>query len=384
MRPRKVLVVMGPVAQGGAEWQLYELLRRMDRTRFSPAVASVTFRQYRNLSITEGDRPIRDAFDSLEVPHYPLTGHGAYSPRNTEELYRIIRRGQFDLVHTNLFAGETHGRAAALAAGVPIVTQKRSMPFLTRRSVNVLADWLLNLASSRIVLPSRAVLNELLRFERLPADRLSVVYAGVDRERWRPVMSAEQARLRAELGLEGASVLASVGRLMPIKGHRSLLVAMPSILRCHPNTVLLLVGHGVLTDRYRTLAERLGVEGSVRFLGGRSDVREILSITDLFVFPSLQESFGIALVEAALMGVAAVASHVGGVPEIVDDGRTGVLVPVRSPSRLAEAVCELLSDRPRLRAMGRAAQLRAEQLFTLDRTVREIEREYLQAVGLRC
>lgn len=376
---------MGPVAQGGAEWQLYELLRRLDRDSFRPVIASVEFSAYSELVIGDGDRAIREAYGSLGVPHYRISGFNRNDPRNARELLRVIRRERIDVVHANLFAGETWGRVAAiLAGGVPIVTHKRGMPFKTRKPQNVLVDWLLNLRSSRIIVVNRAIQRQLVNLQRLPPDKFSVIYPGIDPARWGRADEAEIMPLRRELGLEGKQVVTAIGRIRPLKGQRYLLDAAPEILRKCPEARILFAGHGVGEEGLRSRARDIGLEEKVKFLGSRSDVRLLLSLTDVLALPSLSEASPVVLMEAAAAGVPSVATRVGGVPEIVRDGVTGTLVPSRDPAALAAAVTALLRDGNRRREMSLAATEWARTEFDINRTVRQIEAEYHCAVSPPC
>ena len=370
---------MGAVAQGGGEWQLYELMRRLDRDRFRPVLISIEFPSYQELVIGEGDRAIRTAYDALDVPHYKITGFGRNDPRNAREVLRVIRREKIAVVHTNLFAGELWGRVAAVIARVPIVTHKRGMPFKSRKPQNVLVDWGLNLLSRRIIVVNHTIRRELQRMQWLPSDRFTVVYPGIEPELWRPPDDAERTALRAELGLEGKLVVTTVGRLRPLKGQQYLLAAVPDILRVHPNAHVLFVGSGAQEDKLRSRAAAMGVERETTFLGLRRDVRSLLAATDVFVLPSQSEASPVALMEAAFVGVPSVATWVGGVPEVVREGRTGLLVPPRNPQALAEAVNELLSDEDRRREIGAAGQQWAAEQFDITRTVRQIEAEYERA-----
>lgn len=384
MRRLSVLVVMGPVAQGGAEWQIFELLRRLDRERFRPVLASVEFDAYKELVIGEGDRAIRERYAELDIPHYRVTGHGRYGLGNLRELERIIRAEAIDVVHANLYAGETWGRVAALLTRTPIVTHKRGIPFKSRKPQNVLVDWLLNLASDRIIVVNPSIQRHLRRLQPLPAAKFSVILPGVAPALWRPASSEEVARLRRELGLEGGRVVTTVGRIRPLKGQRYLLEAIPTVLASCPDTTFLFVGHGAREAELRTRAMELGVEREALFLGGRSDVRELLSLSDVFALPSLSEASPIALMEAAFVGVPAVATCVGGVPDIVCDGETGLLAPPRDPAALAHAIVRLLGDPEERRRIAGAALARAREAFDIERTVQSIEAEYQRAVGLSC
>lgn len=385
MSPRlNVLVAMGPVIQGGGEWQIYELLRRMNRGRFRPVLVSIEFPTYKELVIGAGDRAIRAAYDTLDVPHYKITGYGRNDPRNAREVFRVIREERIDIVHANLFGGELWGRVAAVLARVPIVTHKRGMPFKTRKVQNVLVDWLLNLCSDRILVVSRGIQREIQRLHPLPSSKFTTVYPGIDPTLWRRAAPAEVEPLRRELGLQGKQVVTSVGRIRPIKGQGYLLEAVPAILARCPDTRVLFVGPGVQEPELRRRARQMGLEREVFFLGMRSDVRELLSLTDVLVLPSLSEASPVVLMEAAFTGVPSVATRVGGVPEILLDGVTGMLVPPKDSQALARAIVELLRDPEKRVRLGQAATERANQAFDINRTVRQIEAEYLRVAGLPC
>lgn len=384
LRPLKVLVVMGPIAQGGAEWQLYELLRRLDRTRFEPVLVSIISSRYEELVIDDGDRTIRNAFASLDIPSYTVEGYNRNDLRTAREVLRVIRRERPDVVHTNLYAGELWGRVAAILARKPIVTHKRGMPYKTRKPQNVLVDWLLNLCSERIIVVNRAIQCELQRLQWLPSRKFTVVYPGLDSSLWLRADEAELCELRTQLGLENAQVISCVGRLRPIKGQRYLIDAMPSILRECPNTRLLLIGHGASEQALRERVRELGLERDVLFLGSRADVRELLSISTVLVMPSVSEASPVALMEGALVGVPSVATRVGGIPEIVQDRVTGVLVPPRRVRPLVSAVVALLRDTETRARMSTSATECGRSRFDIARTVQQIEAEYCAAATVPC
>lgn len=375
---------MGPVAQGGAEWQILELLRRLDRSRFRPVLASVQFRSYNELTIGPGDAAIQREYAALDIPHYQVHGHGRNSHRNARELMRIIRRERVDVIHTNLYAGETWGRLAALLTQTPIVTHKRGMPYKSRKPVNVLVDWVLNMLSSRIIVVNQAIQRELQRLQWLPDQKFSMIFPGIEPDRWVRVSDEEVVELRKKLGLEGKLVVTSVGRLRDLKGQHHLVRAAPQILRQCPDARILLVGHGFLEDQLRAVVKELGLQEKVLLLGSRSDVRQLLSLTHVFVLPSLSEASPVVLMEAAFAGVPSVATWVGGVPEVVRDGDTGVLIPPANPRALATAVVRLLQDAPLRARMSTIATEWAHEAFDIERTVRQIEAEYCKAVGREC
>src|SRR5262249_33566826 len=152
----------------------------------------------------------------------------------------------------------------------------------------------------------------------------------------------------------------------PVKGHRYLLDAMPTVLKCFPNCVLLLVGRGDLEVSLKEQAKRLGIEERVRFLGMRQDVPRLLAVMDMFVLPSLSEGLSMALLEAMASGKSVVATRVGGNPELVDHGKTGLLVNSEEAEDLAGNLIKILNDRTMLHEFGRAGAERVRGHFGVN------------------
>ena len=192
--------------------------------------------------------------------------------------------------------------------------------------------------------------------------------------------SGNAERYRSELKLRPEiKVIGSIGRLTSEKGHRYLLEAFPAVLRKFPDSKLLLVGDGNLREKLLMRAKKLGITESVIFLGYKKDIKPLLSIMDIFVFPSLTEGFGMALLEAMAMGVPIIASKVGGIPEIIKEGETGVLVKPKSSSEIAEAIIKLLSEKEISHRM-KARSKEEVRRFSVEEMVRKYENLYISLV----
>jgi glycosyltransferase involved in cell wall biosynthesis len=170
-----------------------------------------------------------------------------------------------------------------------------------------------------------------------------------------------------------APVLISVGRLSRQKGHRYLLEAMPSVLERFPQTVLLLVGDGLQRAELEQKSCALGIETSVRFLGTRDDVCQLLASADVFVLPSVSEGMPMALLEAMGMGVAVVASNLTGISDVVEDGRHGLLTPPGKPDSLAHAVIRLLENQALRVNLSQSGMQLVRQEYTVDRMCERYE-----------
>jgi len=202
--------------------------------------------------------------------------------------------------------------------------------------------------------------------DRLPAARLALIYNGVDTRLFCPDLEA-RAHWRKELGLgEREPVIISVGRLAPEKDYGLLLEALAATRDLGPEAKLVLVGDGAERTTLQDEAAELGLQQRVRFVGRQRDVPGLLSAADLFALSSLSEGIPMALLEAMACGLPVVALRVGGTPELVEDGRSGLLVGGRKPEDLAEAISRILTERDTARAMGVAGQRRVAERFSLE------------------
>lgn len=164
-------------------------------------------------------------------------------------------------------------------------------------------------------------------------------------------------------------VLVTIARLTEQKGHRYLLQALPCLLETWPQLCCVFVGEGELQDALKRMAIDLGIERACRFVGVREDIADLLVAADLFVLPSLSEGFPFVLLEALAMGCPVVASRVNGVPELIEDRKTGLLVPARDPQALARAIRDMLSDPTAASKMGAAGRAVVQDRLTVDRMV---------------
>jgi glycosyltransferase involved in cell wall biosynthesis len=201
-------------------------------------------------------------------------------------------------------------------------------------------------------------------------DRIKVMYAGVDERFFQQIDSVKSKNLKT---------LLFCGRLngKQQKGVDILLKAMPLILKEHSVT-LNIIGDGPRLEQYKMLAGRLGIEGSVRFRGfiPHEHMPEEYSNADLFVFPSRRESFGLVLVEAMAAGLPMVSTRVGAIPEVVEDGKTGLLVPPGDPEKFAQAVISLLNDSELMKKMGLAGKQKVREKFTWEKVAQNVVRFY--------
>lgn len=211
-------------------------------------------------------------------------------------------------------------------------------------------------------------------------DSAQVIYNGVDTKMFTPNTHADRAEaLRKELGLEGKKIVLTVCRLVEQKGLDYLIDAIPFVLREEKNAHFVILGHGPRLKHLQEKARKKGLDDKISFLTERfseSDLAALYEACDCFCLPSLWEPFGIVFVEALSSGKPVVGTDVGGIPEIIENGKSGFLVPTRNSTILAEKISILLSNPAKARKMGEAGRKTALKKFTWDETAKGYEKLY--------
>jgi glycosyltransferase involved in cell wall biosynthesis len=311
--------------------------------------------------------------------HYPADAHPPCEVRLLEgsswlakarSLRRLLREVEADLVHTTLFDADLVGRLAAVGTGVPVLSSLVSTTYeparlldpgvsrLSLAAVKLLDQVTAHLLTDHFHAITEAVRESAVRTLKLPPARITVIGRG------RPAESlpypAENRRrvMRAELGVADDEVLVvNVGRQEYAKGQRYLLRAFEILAGRVPNVRLLVVGRrgNASAELDRLLASSAAAD-RIRFAGSRDDVPDLLAAADVFVFPSVYEGLGGAVIEAMAMGLPVVASDLPALREVVEDGRNGVLVPPSQPDALASALENLLLSQETAAAFGRRSR----------------------------
>lgn len=279
--------------------------------------------------------------------------------RALTRIRRVIRAGRHQLVHTHNAVANYYTCAAQLFArgSPPVVNTRHNMGALDPRDRRErLFRWCIPL-TARFAFVSKRAAERYMRDAALPAERTRVVTNGIPTERYIEATIQSRNTARDRLGLpRDAVVLGTVGRLVEVKNHRLLLDAAAPMCRTNPGLLVVLIGDGPLRAELEGAAAELGIAGQVRLIGERPDVPDLLPAFDVFVLPSVSEGQSIALLEAAAAGLPAVATDVGGNPEILSDGATGLLVPSGDRGALSAALGRLVAAPQLARKLGSAAR----------------------------
>jgi glycosyltransferase involved in cell wall biosynthesis len=380
----KVLFVIDGLGTGGAERSLAELLPGLDTSGIRSVVVCLRDR-------AEGvKRHVIDDGVDVRILHGTTISH-------VRELRRIIRTEAPDLIHTTIFAANVVGRLASVGLPPVVLTSLVNTPYTPIRlqdpqvrRLSLAAVRTLDMVTARTLTDhfhaiSFAVADWAVEEMGLAPSRITVIERGRDPGRLGTPGPARRANARRRVGLsEVDEVVIAVGRQEFQKGHRYLIEAIAGLKAQRPRLVLLIAGReGSSSSELKRLASRPELQESVRFLGHRDDVPDLLAAADVFAFPSLFEGLGCALLEAMALGLPIVASDIPAIREVVEEGRNADLVPPGSADAIASALDRLLDDPERRQRYGARGRIIFSERFTLQRSTARMIALYARLVGER-
>jgi sugar transferase (PEP-CTERM/EpsH1 system associated) len=381
-KPIRIMHVVDSLGKGGLENGLVNLIERLDPTYFEHVVFAI-----RRLGPNAGRLP---------QERVRVMCLGTDSKLQTAAIVDGIREIKPDIVHSRNWAAVEAVIAGRWTRSCAVVHSEHGL----ETDVNAQEPWrrvcIRRLAfelAHRVFSVSYQLRDLHARRTGFPARRIGVIHNGVDSGRFFPDLEV-RARVREELGLLGDEFcIGCVGNLLPVKDHMTLLQSLEGFAGADGNWRLLMVGEGPELGKLQAFAEaHPDWKQRVLFLGSSNRVRELLNAVDVYVLPSLAEGISNSLLEAMSTGLPVVATATGGNPEVVADGESGWLFPVRDSARLTEILLRLRENRQLRLEMGRRAARRMREEFSIDAMVRNYEQLYeglvapmtgrMQAVGV--
>lgn len=362
--PVPIAFVLTSFEPGGTERQMIELIRRLNRSRWQVHLAC--FRE-------SGGWYDRAAEAAASVATFPVTSF----------LHRDIvahlgqfadwcRRRQIAVVHTAQLHSNVFGLPGAALARVPVRIANRRMLKANKRLTHLAAQRIAYTFAHKVVANSLAAAAR-LKAERVPANKIAVIPNGIDRDRFARVPSRFATRR-----------VVMISNLRPEKGHDVLIDAAATVLSRFPDATFEIVGDGPLMESLKALTRERRLNHAFSFYGHREDVPELLAEGGMLVLPSRCEALPNAVIEAMAARLAVVASDVGGISELVVDGRTGWLVPPGDSAALADRICRLMADPGLAGTFGAAGRAMIDSRYTFERMVGAFDRLYETELRQRC
>ena len=374
--PRRVFFLLDSFMIGGTETQAVELARRLDPARYQVTVGCLR-KEGPLLSRLDGTR-VRVVEFSMGKGIDSLSGI-----RGVLKLAGFLRRERIQVMHAHDLWSNLVGMIAAKLARVPVtITSQRDLSHdawygtYRRRVLRYLQS-----RSSIVLTNANAIRDGLIEKDRLPPEKVCVIYNGVDIDGFRNVIANREWMFPESVGKKLTVLVGNMNS--DVKGHPVLIGAAVEVVKHHPEAQFLLVGDGPKRKDYEAQVESAGLTQHFSFLGRRSDVPQVLASCDIAVLPSLAEGLPNAVLEYLASGLPVVATALGGNLEVFQDGITGLLVPPKNPHALAMALSRLLSDSQFTGQIAKAGLESVVSRFSFERLVNEVDRLYTQLLDER-
>lgn len=340
---------------GGLEMVVLDLVRHCDRDAIDPIVVCLG-----------GPGELAPRFEAEGVEVIALHVEKKRLPARVAVLASLLRRLRPAVLHTHNPTPHINGVLAARLCSVPVIVHTKHGRNYPTRKWPVLKNRFASLLSNRVVSVSRDAVDVAVQIEKVPPSKVQVIYNGIDVDRFKPRSEGKPFAMRA----------IHVARLNPVKDQATLLRAVRLVVDQLPEFQLDIVGDGPAAAMLHSLREELALDANVHFHGMQDDIPQRLQQADMFLLSSISEGVSLTLLEAMACGLPIVATNVGGNPEVVDHGQTGLLIGPRDPQALAKAVNWLCQNADEAQRMGHAGRKRVEQTFSLRAMVSNYENLY--------
>jgi len=365
VRPVTVLHIIGGGEFGGAERHILNLAASLGSTEINLKLCCLY------------DEPFYQIARQAGVQAWRLPMQGKFDVGIIKRLAALMVEQQVDIVHTHGVRANLLGRLAARMTHRPVMTTVHSLmrmdyPRVLTRLVYTFIERSTAPLTHRFLTVSESLKTALAQ-QGVPPKKISVVYNGIDFTRYDMLKGVRDEAAVPTVGV--------IGRLHPVKGQQYFLEAAAKVLEDRPDATFMLAGTGADQERLKNLAERLGISDQVKFLGFVEDVPTLLTGLDLVVIPSLAEGFGLIAAEALALEVPVVATQVGGLPEVVQDHVTGLLVNPADDTSLAKGILWMLNHPHEAKDMAKKGRKFVRQHFSSQAMAERTKQLYLEVAG---
>ncbi|MEN3284946.1 MAG: hypothetical protein V7607_6086 [Solirubrobacteraceae bacterium] len=368
-----VVALVDRLVHGGAERLAADIATRLDPERFASTLCVSRWSDPGHAASPEAPERLRAAAEAAGVRFLGLRRSGRWDLAAWRPLVRLLRSGEVQVLHGHMFGSNVWAVVLGRLTGVPVViAHEHSWAFTGDRPRQLVDRHVIGRGSDVLVACSREDRRRMIEVEGIPADRVLVVPNGIV-----GLLPTPGRDVRHELGIAAdAPVVGSVGALRAEKRFDVLLRAAAQLVPGWPGLRVVIAGAGAERSALEALAGDLGLGDRAMLLGARDDVPDVLAAIDVAVTCSDFEGSPLSVLEYMEAGLPVVATRVGGLPDLIDDGVHGLLVPRRDPAALAGALHALLGDPGRRRAMGEAGRRRRREQFDFEVMVQRLEDLY--------
>ena len=371
MKKTKILYLITGLNSGGAEILLWNLLKKINRDSFDPIVVSIL--------------PIGSIGEKIKkegVRVLSLESTFKFNPLIIKRLISIIKKEKPEILHTHLFHANLLGKIIGLFNSSLIIIStihnirfknllREKLSFFTRRGSNI------------VIVISKAIAKAMLKKGVIKKKKHKIILDGIDYKKFNEKENNDISKeIKKEIGIEvNTPILLSVGRLHKVKGHSYLIRSIEIIKKHYPNLVLVVVGEGSERKKLEKIIRELNLGNKIFLIGEKNNIEKYLQIADLFILPSCEEGLGVSLMEAQAAGLLVLASNVGGIPEVIEDGENGFLVNPKDSKVLAEKIIDILSLSVKEKEIIRKnAQKNIIKNFSIEVMVKKYENLYRWAL----
>jgi len=372
---KRILLYTDTPLAGGAEIQMFLLAKFLDKKRFTPIIA---------LSNNEPLDKLVENFDKEDIKVIRINTKSKHNPIHYLSLKRIIAEEKIDILHLNLWnpASCRYGFLAGKSAKIPMIVTEHD-PFKLTGFKNVFKKYGLKTVSKIVTvsLENQKLLKKLFPEHK---EKIEVIQNGIDIDWWQSQVLRFAEKDRYEIKTEifrankNTLIIISVAELHERKGLKYLIKAISEVKEKYPNIKLVIVGEGPDRKNLENLIKKLKLENNVILLGRRKEIPKLLKSSNIFVLPSRREAFGLVNLEAMITPLPVIASKVGGIPEIIKDGETGILVESENEKELAQALEKLIPNSPLREEMAKKGFLRVKENFSAQKMAEEHEKLYME------
>ncbi|MCP4265480.1 MAG: glycosyltransferase [Candidatus Brocadiaceae bacterium] len=370
---------------GGGEYNISFLIKGLNRDIFEPLVffshENEIIRNLRSESVITIKVPLHKKItsvyrDEIKANPFHLLIYAFYLSVGILEMVRLLKSYRIDILHPHDNLSKIIGGIAAKIGGVKTITHCNDL--LTNGVIEKGLIWYQLLFMDRIIAVSESVKN-LFEMRKLGHGKVCTIYNGIDLGRFDTTIDSSLSEM---VSMKDENIVIGIIAVFDAcKGHLYLFQAIEKLVSDGiKNIVCLVIGDGRINKELKRLVSEKKLERYIKFLGYRKDIPILLKSIDIVVAPSIQESFGMAPLEAMAMNVPVVATRVGGLAELVEDGKTGILVSPGDVNSLSEAIKYLIESPSTRKKMGKAGRKRVEERFRIENNVRKTEALYLEVL----